>query len=279
MRYGAGKIKVLSIGYIDCGGGPAGLTLALALKQAMPELRVGLNDVRKIDVPEKDERASALALGVTSVFEALGVWADMKADATPIDGMHITDSSDNDLTRPLFLRFEGDVKPGQPFAHMVPNKSTVGALLHKLDGLGVEMFAPDKILSIVPGSAYSTVTFESGNLIEASLVVAADGARSSVRQMAGIQTTGHDYGQSGIVTTIEHELDHNNIAFEHFLPHGPFASLPLPNKRSSLVWSEQSKLVPDILAMPKDELAREIERKMGSSLGKVRCLRLCKLFH
>lgn len=203
----------------------------------------------------------------------------MKADATPIDGMHITDSSDNDLTRPLFLRFEGDVKPGQPFAHMVPNKSTVGALLHKLDGLGVEMFAPDKILSIVPGSAYSTVTFESGNLIEASLVVAADGARSSVRQMAGIQTTGHDYGQSGIVTTIEHELDHNNIAFEHFLPHGPFASLPLPNKRSSLVWSEQSKLVPDILAMPKDELAREIERKMGSSLGKVRCLRLCKLFH
>lgn len=272
------KSKSKRLDILIVGAGPAGLTLALALKQAMPELRVGLNDVRKIEVPQKDGRASALALGVTSVFEALGVWADMRADASPIDGMHITDSSDNDLTRPLFLRFEGNVKPGQPFAHMVPNKSTIGALLKKLDGFGVEMIAPDKVASIESGDAFSTVTFESGKVIETSLVVAADGARSMVRQMTGIQTTGHDYGQSGIVTTIEHELDHNNIAYEHFLPHGPFASLPLPNKQSSLVWSEQSNLVPDILALPENELAREIERKMGSSLGKVKVLAPAQAF-
>lgn len=272
------KNKAQKLDILIVGTGPAGLTLALALKQAMPELQVGLNDVHKIEVPKKDGRASALALGVTSVFEALGVWADMLPDASPIDGMHITDSSDNDLTRPLFLRFEGDVKPGQPFAHMVPNKSTIGALLNRLDEFDVEMIAPDKIASIVPGDAFSKVEFDSGKLVEASVVVAADGARSMVREMMGIATTGHDYGQSGIVTTIEHELDHNNIAYEHFLPHGPFASLPLPNKRSSLVWSEKSKLVPEILAMPEEELAREIERKMGSSLGKVKVLAPAQAF-
>ncbi|AVX02862.1 2-octaprenyl-3-methyl-6-methoxy-1,4-benzoquinol hydroxylase [Maritalea myrionectae] len=272
------KNKAQKLDILIVGAGPAGLTLALALKQAMPELQVGLNDVHKIEVPQKDGRASALALGVTSVFEALGVWTDMLPDASPIDGMHITDSSDNDLTRPLFLRFEGDVKPGQPFAHMVPNKSTIGALLNRLDEFDVEMIAPDKVASIVPGDAFSTVEFDSGKLVEASVVVAADGARSMVREMMGIATTGHDYGQSGIVTTIEHELDHNNIAYEHFLPHGPFASLPLPSKRSSLVWSEKSKLVPEILAMPEEELAREIERKMGSSLGKVKVLAPAQAF-
>lgn len=272
------KTKAKKLDILIVGAGPAGLTLALALKQAMPELLVGLNDVHKIEVPKKDGRASALALGVTSVFEALGVWADMVPDASPIDGMHITDSSDKDLTRPLFLRFEGDVQPGRPFAHMVPNISTIGALLKKLEQFEIEHFAPDKINAIEPGDARSKIIFESGQEVQASLVVAADGTRSMVRQMMGIATTGHDYGQSGIVTTIEHELDHKNIAFEHFLPNGPFASLPLPDKRSSLVWSEKTKLVPDILAMPKDELAREIERKMGSSLGKVTVLAPAQAF-
>lgn len=263
----AKKLDVLIVG-----AGPAGLTLALALKQAMPGITLGLNDVHNIEVPKEDGRASALALGVTSVFEALGVWADMLPDASPIDGMNITDSSDQDLTRPLFLRFEGDVQPGRPFAHMVPNKTTIGALLAKLDIYDVDMLAPDKVIKIEQAGAHSVVQFESGQKVHAALVVAADGARSALRQMAGIETTGHDYGQSGIVTTIEHELDHKNVAYEHFLPHGPFASLPLPNKRSSLVWSEKTKLVPEILAMPEPELAREIERKMGSSLGKVNIL-------
>ncbi|MCF4096900.1 FAD-dependent monooxygenase [Maritalea mediterranea] len=266
------KANITKLDILIVGAGPAGLTLALALKQAMPDLRVGLNDVRKIEVPKEDGRASALALGVTSVFEALGVWADMLPAASPIDGMHITDSSDKDLTRPLFLRFEGDVQPGRPFAHMVPNKTTINALMSKLDGFEISKIAPDKIRSIEAGAAYSTVMFESGHQVQAGLVVAADGARSMVRQMAGIETTGHDYGQSGIVTTIEHELDHKNVAYEHFLPNGPFASLPLPKRRSSLVWSEKTTLVQEILALPEDKLAREIERKMGSSLGKVKIL-------
>ena len=79
-----------------------------------------------------------------------------------------------------------------------------------------------------------------GRIFEAPLVVAADGGQSTLRNMAGIKTSGHDYGQTGLVTTIAHALPHDGIAYEHFRPAGPFASLPLPGNRSSLVWTERS---------------------------------------
>ena len=78
------------------GAGPVGLTMALALKRFSPGMRVAINDVRALVVP-KDERSSALALGVTSVFEALGVWDQMTSEAEPIKGMKITDSDDADI--------------------------------------------------------------------------------------------------------------------------------------------------------------------------------------
>ena len=83
------------------------------------------------------------------------------------------------------------------------------------------------------------VTLADGSVIEASLLVAADGARSKLRERAGIATHGWDYDQSGIVVTVGHERDHHGRAEEHFLPAGPFAILPLTGNRSSLVWTEK----------------------------------------
>ena len=83
------------------------------------------------------------------------------------------------------------------------------------------------------------MTLADGSVIEASLLVAADGARSKLRERAGIATHGWDYDQSGIVVTVGHERDHHGRAEEHFLPSGPFAILPLTGRRSSLVWTEK----------------------------------------
>ncbi len=250
------------------GAGPVGLTLALALKRFAPEISIAINDVRPLKVPH-DERSSALALGVTNVFEALGVWSHMLGEASPINGMKITDSDKDDLHRPLFLKFEGDVKPGQPFAHMVPNRTTIKALIDGIGQTRVEIFAPNKVVECAPGLAASYIKLEDGTHFTASLVIGADGARSQLRENAGIKTFGHDYKQSGIVTTFGHEYDHEQMAYEHFLPAGPFATLPLPNKRSSLVWTEGTSDVQRYLDMSLDEAALEIERRMGSSFGKV----------
>lgn len=245
------------------GGGPVGMTLALALVQSMRGIRVALIDRRPLSVP-KDNRASAIAAGVRRVFEALGVWADMEAQSQPITAMRITDSGSGDIARPLFLQFEGEVAPGEAFAHMVPNTASQAALLSAMGDL-VTVIAPAEIADWSEGR----IALADGRTIVSPVIVAADGAQSALRQRAGISTTGHDYRQTGLVATISHELPHDGVAYEHFRPSGPFASLPLKGNRSSLVWTETSENAKAFLAMDNAQLALEIEAVMGSSLGAV----------
>lgn len=245
------------------GGGPVGMTLALALVQSMRGIRVALIDRRPLSVP-KDNRASAIAAGVRRVFETLGVWADMEAQSQPITAMRITDSGSGDIARPLFLQFDGEVAPGEAFAHMVPNTASQTALLGAMGDL-VTVIAPVEIADWSEGR----LTLADGRTIVAPVIVAADGAQSALRQRAGITTTGHDYHQTGLVATITHELPHDGVAYEHFRPSGPFASLPLRGNRSSLVWTETSENAKNFLAMDSAQLALEIEAVMGSSLGAV----------
>lgn len=252
---------------IIVGGGPVGLAMALALTRYARGARVAIVDRRPFAVPQ-DARASALAAGVRRAFEALGVWPEMARDAQAITAMKITDSGQGDLARPLFLRFEGDVAPGEPFAHMVRNTSTIAALLEAL-AERVAFIAPATVSSLEVGPVRARLSLKDGRALQAPLIIAADGAQSQLRGLAGIRTVGHDYGQSGIVTTIAHELDHAGTAYEHFRPAGPFASLPLAGKRSSLVWTETTAEAARYKAMPHDQVALAIEAVMGSSLGAV----------
>src|SRR5712671_5533837 len=103
------------------GGGFAGLALAIALRQALgPSFAVAVADPA-LGRPSTDARASAIVAAARRLLETIGVWERIAADAQPILDMHITDSRLNDATRPVFLRFDGDVEPGEPFAHMVEN--------------------------------------------------------------------------------------------------------------------------------------------------------------
>ncbi|MBS3850504.1 FAD-dependent monooxygenase [Devosia sp. BSSL-BM10] len=252
---------------IIVGGGPVGLTLALALTQSARGIRVALVDRRPLSVP-RDNRASAIAAGVRRVFEALGVWPDMLAQAQPIHSMRITDSGEGDISRPLFLTFDGDVAPGEAFAHMVPNKVSTQVLMDKL-GDAARIIAPAEVTGYSTQGDLAELALTDGQLLKAPLIVAADGGQSALRGMAGIGVTGHDYGQTGLVTTIAHDLPHNGVAYEHFRPAGPFASLPLPGNRSSLVWTERHDASKRYLDLDNDALAGEIEAVMGATLGAV----------
>ena len=257
---------------IIVGGGPVGLCQALALTRFQKGMRVALVDRRPFSVPD-DKRAFALSAGVRRVLDTLGVWSAIAPEAEPIRAMRISDSGQGDLSRPVFLSFEGDVAPGEPYAHMVPNRVLTAALLEAAKPRAA-FFAPVEVMAYAAEAANATLSLKDGRVLRAPVIIAADGAMSALRGMAGIGVISHDYRQSGIVTTIAHELPHEGTAFEHFRPAGPFASLPLrgtadsPN-RSSLVWTESTAEAARLKALPLDLAAGEIEAAMGSSLGHV----------
>jgi len=252
---------------IIVGGGPVGLCQALALTRFQKGVRVALVDRRPFTVPD-DKRAFALSAGVRRVLEALGVWSTLLPDATAIRAMKISDSGQGDISRPVFLSFEGDVVPGEPYAHMVPNRALTAVLLTAAE-TRAEFIAPAEVAGYAAEFAEATLTLKDGRMLRAPLIVAADGAMSGLRQMAGIGVVSHDYHQAGVVTTIAHELPHDGTAYEHFRPAGPFASLPLNGNRSSLVWTESTEEAARLKALPLEGAAAEIEAAMGSSLGKI----------
>ena len=252
---------------VIAGGGFAGLTLAIALRQALgASFSVIVADPALGKTHSGDLRASAIAAAARRLFETIGVWDEAARDAQPILDMAITDSRLNDAVRPVFLTFGGEVVPGEPFAHMIENKPLVDALLAKAKAEGVELRATT-VAEFENSAERVAVQFGDGETVSARLLIAADGARSFIRERCNIQTVGWDYGQSGIVTTVEHERDHNGRAEEHFLPAGPFAILPLKGRRSSLVWTEETREAERIVALSDKEFHAELEKRFGLHLG------------
>ncbi|WP_276326422.1 ubiquinone biosynthesis hydroxylase [Prosthecomicrobium hirschii] len=260
---------------VVAGGGYVGLSLALALKAADPGLSVAVVEPKPPAALRRDGRASAVASAARAMLDRLGVWSSIAPAAQPITEMVVTDSRVGDAVRPVFLTFGGALEDGTPFAHMVPNAAMVGALLDAAMATGIGLIAPDSVSSFETGPGATRLTLASGRRIEAGLLVACDGARSRLRDLAGIRTVRWDYGQSGIVTTIAHERPHEGRAEEHFLPSGPFAILPLADDaegrhRSSLVWSERSDEARRLVEGDDFTFALELERRFGRHLGAVR---------
>jgi 2-octaprenyl-6-methoxyphenol hydroxylase len=183
----------------------------------------------------------------------------------------VTDSNLDDATRPVFLTFGGEVEPGEPFAHMIENRHLIDALVTRAAAEGIDLRATP-VAGFEPSPGGVDVTLGDGATIAASLLVAADGARSKLRERAGIATHGWDYDQSGIVVTVGHERDHHGRAEEHFLPAGPFAILPLKGARSSLVWTENRAEAARIVALNEDEFHLELEQRFGLHLGEIKAL-------
>ncbi|MGY3454641.1 2-octaprenyl-6-methoxyphenol hydroxylase [Bradyrhizobium sp. LM3.4] len=261
-------------GSIVIGGGAfAGLALALALRQGLgPEIPVIVADPALSTRPSRDPRATAIVAACRRLFETIGAWDDVRGEAQPILDMVVTDSKLEDATRPAFLNFAGDVAPGEPFAHMVENRRLIDALVVRAEAEGIDLRATT-VSSYDARSEGIDVTLGDGSVIAASLLVAADGAKSKLRERAGIATHGWEYDQSGIVVTVGHERDHEGRAEEHFLPAGPFAILPLSGKRSSLVWTERrSSEAARIIALSDEEFHGELERRFGLQLGEVKAL-------
>jgi 2-octaprenyl-6-methoxyphenol hydroxylase len=247
------------------GAGVVGLAFACAVKQAAPRVEIALVDPRAYEVGG-GIRAVALAAGSRALLARIGVWDKLEPLAQPIVKMTIFDGGERDAVRLEQLGFAA--REGETLAHMALNDDVVAALRDAARKLGIETIR-GAVAGFTPGPYVATVNLSGGHAARARLVVAADGARSRLRTLAGIGVVGWETGQAGIVATIGHESDHEGHAEQHFLPAGPFAILPLRGRRSSIVWNETIADAKTLLALDTEDLLRRLERRFTLKLGAI----------
>jgi 2-octaprenyl-6-methoxyphenol hydroxylase len=258
------------------GGGLNGLAAALALAGSAVRTPVSVvlidagdpGDSRKASF---DGRASAITLASRRMFEALDVWPRLEPDAQPMREIIVTDAPIGAQARPTLLHFGEATAGSEPAAWMVENHVLYAALYDAVTAASDITLRPrTRVEAFRFGAATAELSLDSGEALRARLVVAADGRDSPARKAAGIETIGWSYGQTAIVTTVEHETDHRGRAEEHFLPAGPFAILPLTGRRASLVWTEETADAKRIVALDEPAFAAELRRRFGDHLGWVR---------
>jgi 2-octaprenyl-6-methoxyphenol hydroxylase len=249
-----------------------GLPLGLALAQG--GLKTVIADAAppaKVLDPNFDGRVSALAYASVRMLGVLGVWKDLVPDAQPIREILVTDGKAGQPASPFSLHFDAREVGADSLGHIAENRHIRAALFQAVDtASNLELIAPAAVKSLTVEAGRAVARLADGEEISASLVIAADGRESPLRAQMGVQIIGWSYPQTGIVATVEHENPHNGVAYEHFLPSGPFAILPMTGNRSSLVWTEAKAKAPALLALDEAGFNEELSRRFGGHLGATR---------
>ena len=265
---------------IVVGAGMVGLSQGVAL--AKGGLNVVIIDGQAppdMTLPGFDGRVSAIAASSVRLFKALDIWPHLAEFAQPINDILVTDGRPGEAPSPLSLHFDPrELTAGrtaedahEPLGYLIENRHTRLGLMAAASALpNLKILAPAKVTAVDPGPVSAAALLADGSCINAALVIAADGKDSALRKAAGIKTIGWSYPQSAIVTTIEHELPHDGVAHELFLPSGPFAILPMTGNRSSIVWTERSDQVAYFLGLDDAQFTAEVVRRFGSHWGTIR---------
>lgn len=247
------------------GAGAAGLGLALALaREGIATALVGRH------APVADGRTVALLDGSVRFLRALGAWAEVARHAAPLAELHIVDDTGS-LFRPPPARFVSTEIGLDAFGWNVESarlveslraqaRSAPGLTLFESDAVGLERDADEARILVGEGAA-----------VAARLVVGADGARSRMREQAGIATKDWSYPQAAITTLLAHERPHRDVSTEFHTRQGPFTLVPLPGgHRSSLVWVTGAGPARRLSELEDADLARAIEDQAQAMLGAMR---------
>ena len=248
---------------VVAGGGPAGLTAAIALASS------GIATVLIAPARRRaDNRTTALLAGSVNALAALGVWELAQGDAAPLRVMRIVDDTGR-LWRAPEVTFDCGEIGLEAFGHNIENAKLVAALERRARDTPALTIVEDTVGSLDCDADHAAVTTTSGRRYAASLVVGADGRKSVCRDAAGIGVHTRDYPQAALTVTFTHSRPHRDTSTEFHTRSGPFTLVPLPGDRSSLVWVLDPREADDIAALDDSQLSNEIERHSHSILGKV----------
>jgi 2-octaprenyl-6-methoxyphenol hydroxylase len=250
------------------GGGIIGNTLAVALQNS--GLRVVTIESQVESVAISKNRAYAIALLSGQIFEQLGIWDQVLPQVTQFSQIQISDAD-----HPGVVELKPEILGTTALGYGISHQVLLTALQAKLQGAeNITLMCPAQVIDVDYGEHDATISIQTPDSeiptkIRASLVIAADGAKSSLRDRAGIATTGFNYWQSCITATIKPEKPHNNVAYERFWYAGPIGVLPLADGRCQVVWTVPHAQAEELRDLPVSEFLKKLEHCTGGLLGQL----------
>jgi 2-octaprenyl-6-methoxyphenol hydroxylase len=252
---------------IVAGGGMIGTSLAIALEPLGLRVAV-IEPVARSDreQPSFDERSTALSRSSQRMFEAMGLWTDIAAGATPIRSIHVSEKG-----RFGFSHIDAHEQQVEALGHVVINRVLGEVLNDTLSRLkNVEMLCPARISAVEQSDDAIIAQLESdqgASVLGCGLMVAADGAKSAVRDMLGISASSSDYGQQAVIGNVLPEMVPDNRAFERFTDEGPIALLPIANNRAAFVWILSTDRARSVMEMSDASFTDALQQAFGFRLG------------
>lgn len=257
------------------GAGVTGLTAAalLAQSQCATDLRITIVDAARRPAWDLNSdvalRVSAISCGSAVLLDRIGAWSIIEASRVcPYDHMRVWDEAD-EPSGASTLRFDAEEFAVPHLGYIAENILVRHALLAVLDDLNVDLLFETPIASVNIGATRHSVVLRSGATLETDLIVAADGARSLVRESAGIGVDRLSYAQTAFVTHLKPEHSHNGTAWQRFLRDGPLGMLPLSDGRISVVWSTTPGTAESALQCSDEELGTMLTEASDNVLGKL----------
>ncbi len=253
---------------VIAGGGMIGTSLALAL--APLGLRVAVVEAIARGAtmqPSFDDRSTALSRSTQRMFEAMGLWDRIRSASTPIRQIHVSDKG-----RFGFSHIDAEEQKVEALGYVVINRVLGDVLQEALSGnKSIDIICPAKITAISPERDVSIATLlhQSGESqqISGRLIVAADGANSSVRDMMGITAMQTQYGQHAVIGNLLPEKSLENVAYERFTEPGTLALLPAAGERAAFIWTVAEEHAASVLALDDEAFLSELQSAFGYRLG------------
>jgi 2-octaprenyl-6-methoxyphenol hydroxylase len=248
------------------GGGIIGNTLAVALQNS--GLRVVSIESQTQSESISKSRAYVLSMLSGQIFEGLGIWNQVLPQVTQFSQIQISDADHAGVVK-MYPQDLGTDTLGYAASHEVLLTALQGKLA---TAETITVMCPAQVVAVdytATGADLTIYTPEHPTpiVIRASLVIAADGAKSSLRSDAGIKTTGWNYWQSCVTATIKPEKPHQDIAYERFWYAGPIGVLPLADGRCQVVWTVPHEQAEELRDLPVGEFLKKLEHCTGGLLG------------
>ncbi|EGQ9467564.1 2-octaprenyl-6-methoxyphenyl hydroxylase [Vibrio parahaemolyticus] len=252
---------------VIAGGAMAGATLALAIEHlSQGALRVAVVEPFKAQSdqhPGFDSRSIALSYGTVNLLRHLELWSAIEPFSTPIEHIHVSDRSHAGMTD--ITKHDAGVEA----LGYVVELADVGRVYQELltHSTAIDLYCPDSAKHITRTQENVTLELASGELLNAKLLVAADGAVSQCCQQIGLELSEHDFDQVAVIANIVTQEPHQGRAFERFTENGPVALLPMSDNRMSLVWCLRPDDAQIVMELPESEFLERLQQDFGWRLG------------